>query len=1735
MTRVHEPRPPREPRIFDDVLPDDLPRPELTENARLVLARRYLKKDAEGDPTEEPEVMFWRVARTIAEIDAEYGASEAAVDEVARQFYDLMIHGKFEPNSPTLMNAGRPLGQLSACFVLPVDDALSNGRSGIYDTLRSMALVHQSGGGCVAGDAHVHTTFCGVETIQTLYDRVRALDVPEEVHADHAIMDVGHLGIETLAFDAGTGRFALRAVTHLWRWDVPAKDQYTVRCRDGSEVTTSAWHPFMVFTDEGVVERRADALRRGDILMKSNRSVRDAWPFTEPKRVAGLTVDEELAWLVGYFLGDGSLDVFRNRTNDYEALRLRFFDGRPESIRFAADVLSRHGVDVAPHQDGRGLWRLTTTNQDFVPAFARVAEASPGPKHDLTLPEWVGKSPLSVIAAFLGGLIDSDAYVSTSRRRVVYSTVCPRLARRLASLMSTLGFDPAHRAQAPTGKAKRVEHRVQLANAKKTHELAALVGEWVHDTLRGERLREVAERVAHNTHERIPLPLGAVQDLLEAAGIEASGTRIHREPVTVGGEAFWLHRTKWGLGIGEDELTSLAGALRRVLPESYHDRIEQLERLADGWAAVEDSVPTDEPRGFYDFTVADFNTYLAGGGDGRMLVIHNTGFSFSRLRSEGEMVRSTMGVASGPVSFMKLYDASTDVVKQGGTRRGANMGILRVDHPDIRAFIRCKNDTTQITNFNISVAITDAFMEAVASDGSYDLVNPKTGEVVGRENAREVFDMIVHGAWLTGEPGTFFIDRANESNPVPELGSYEATNPCVIGSTRLATDRGLLTMEELERDVMEIRVATDDRVPHARAAAFAAEHGVLVKPRLKPGVTLFPAAPVFKTRENWSVFRLVTEHGHEVTATDNHKFFTPAGPVELKDLSVGDRILIQSGEGAWSKERALPPFEPEDKLAARVRRGEADLPTEWSQELGQALGWAVADGWVTEDLPEGRNVPNYSVGLLFGDAERELEQTFRERIQRWTGMRGNRSERPGRVQLIYRSGLYYFLRSLGLVTGDGRSNRVPTALWRAPRDAVVGFLQALFTADGTVNISERAHTCTVRLASSEPDLLREVQILLQNFGISSKMRVRRAAGRKAMPDGRGGLEEYAYKAQYELILDKTNRDRFSCEIGFLTTAKQEKVESWIARMRKRSNKEHFVTHIRSIEPAGRADVYCTTEHHTHSIVVNGCVTANCGEQPLLPYDVCNLGSINLGQFVRPEARPGDDPEEAIDWDALAHVIHLSTHFLDNVIDANGYPLPEIHDLAQRIRRIGLGVMGWADMLVRLGIAYDSEEGVSLGRSVMQFIDEQARVESERLAKTRGVFPEWERSIWGPNGKAAQRADGRRVRPMQKLRNCNLTTVAPTGTISIFAACSGGIEPLFAVAFMRNQAGALMPDVNPDFVRMAKEGGWYTDDLMERIAEEGHIHFDEVPTDIQRIFRTAHDITPEWHVRMQAAFQEHTDSAISKTTNFPREATEQDVREIYELAFALGCKGVTVYRDGSREGQVLSTGKTSQTQAVAEMAAEVSQLEHHLADAREEAHNLRVEVERLKAQLQGQDADAGAARRKRQRPAALRGYTMKMNSPLGDLYVTINEDEGGRPFEVFCTLGKAGGAAMADAEAMGRLMSLALRSGIPIVQVKDQLRGISCDRAVGLGPNKVLSVPDAVGQAIERYLEEKAGVQETLPLTVGMPRGATQAQAASVHFGGESFDMGTCPECGTGHLAFEEGCKKCHVCGYSECG
>jgi len=726
---------------------------------------------------------------------------------------------------------------------------------------------------------------------------------------------------------------------------------------------------------------------------------------------------------------------------------------------------------------------------------------------------------------------------------------------------------------------------------------------------------------------------------------------------------------------------------------------------------VDDALSNGE-SGIYDTLRNMALVHQSGGG---------TGFGFSRLRPKNDVVRSTMGVASGPVSFMSLYDSSTEVVKQGGTRRGANMGILRVDHPDILDFINCKDDTTKVTNFNISVAVTRTFMEAVASGSDYDLIHPRTGEVVDRLNAAEVFSKIVYGAWKTGEPGVFFIDEANRYNPVPHLGSYEATNPC-------------------------------------------------------------------------------------------------------------------------------------------------------------------------------------------------------------------------------------------------------------------------------------------------------------------------------------------------------------------------------------------------------------------------------GEQPLLPYDVCNLGSINVGAF----ARNGE-----VDWDGLRRAVHVCTHFLDNVIDVNKYPLPQITELAQRIRRVGLGIMGWADFLIRIGVPYNSKEAVDWARKLMSFIDEEAKVESERLAKSRGVFPEWKRSIWGPEDTCARDEAGERIRQERRLRNSNLTTVAPTGTISIMAGCSSGIEPLFAIAFQRRQADTLMTDVNEDFVEIAQREGWYSDELVAKIAEAGHIHFDEVPQQWQDVFVTAHDVTPEWHIEMQAAFQEFTDSAISKTCNFPNQATQESVREIYERAYSLGCKGVTVYRDGSREMQVLATGSTAKNAEGNDREGGGDRRpDDETTELRATVAELEAELNRTKKQLHEVEAENLQRRAKRSRPELLKGSTRRVETPLGTLYVTITEDDKGQPFEIFMSLGKAGGALMADVEAIGRLISLALRSGIPMVEVHRQLRGISSDRVTGLGPNKVLSVPDAIGIAMEKWMQYKQGIQQELleeaattdDAPVGVGRQEILGEAGELWQGVHESKMlfGACPDCGS-QLEYAEGCAKCHVCGYSECG
>ncbi len=628
-----------------------------------------------------------------------------------------------------------------------------------------------------------------------------------------------------------------------------------------------------------------------------------------------------------------------------------------------------------------------------------------------------------------------------------------------------------------------------------------------------------------------------------------------------------------------------------------------------------------------------------------------TGFSFSRLRPGGDQVRSTQGVSSGPVSFMRVFNQATEAVKQGGTRRGANMGVLRIDHPDILNFIKCKADG-DFANFNISVALTERFMEAVKAGTAYDLMNPRTKEVAGQLDAREVYDLIVEMAWATGDPGIIFIDRINRDNPTPHLGEIESTNPC-------------------------------------------------------------------------------------------------------------------------------------------------------------------------------------------------------------------------------------------------------------------------------------------------------------------------------------------------------------------------------------------------------------------------------GEQPLLPYEACNLGSVNLSKFVR-LAENGPD----VDWDHLADVVHRGVRFLDDVIEVNQYPLPQIDELARGNRKIGLGVMGWADMLIKMGLGYDSEEGVALGEKIMGFIDAEAKLASRKLAAERGAFPNFEGSVYDtPDGGP--------------IRNATVTTIAPTGTLSIIANCSSGVEPLFAVSYVRTvMDNDRLVEVNPLFEDMAVKRGFYSRELMQLIADHGSVHgIDEVPEDVQRAFVTAHDILPDWHLRMQAAFQKYTDNAVSKTVNFASEATADDVRYVYDLAYELGVKGVTIYRDGSKEGQVLTTGKSAKagsgTEAVAVVHGEIEP---------------------------------------RPRPSITTGRTEKVQTGCGNLYVTVNWDEQG-VCEVFTQMGKSGGCASSQSEALSRLISVSLRAGVDPEAIIKHLRGIRCPSPSWAEGGKVLSCADGVGIVLEHALQ----YVETGVAGAGVSKHTDHLDNLA----------GACPECG-GSLEHESGCSVCRSCGYSKC-
>ena len=1030
-------------------------------------------------------------------------------------------------------------------------------------------------------------------------------------------------------------------------------------------------------------------------------------------------------------------------------------------------------------------------------------------------------------------------------------------------------------------------------------------------------------------------------------------------------------------------------------------------------------VPVDDSmESIFDAIKSTALIHKTGGG---------TGFSFSRLRPKNSVVKSTGGVASGPISFMKVFDAATQAVKQGGTRRGANMGILRVDHPDILEFIHCKEKEGEISNFNISVAVTDDFMEHVFKGEKYNLIDPRTKEIKGELDARKVFDLIALYAHRNGEPGIVFIDRVNESNLVPHLGKIESTNPCVTADTWVMSAKG----PEKVKDLIGKRFVA-----------------------VVNGENWFSSDSGFFETGIKEIYRLKTTEGFEVCLTKEH----PVLKVKKADRYRAETEWVEAGS-----------LKHNDRVILNNHSKVNNWEGKYTKEEGYLVGLLLGDGTIKKD-----KVVLSSWGQSDGPkAVRALAykcaNSFHHRID-FRGWIGVKERDEYCLSTAYIKNL---AQSLGLESGK---KEVTEEIEKASSDFYKGFLKGIFDADGSVQGNQRKGV-SIRLAQSNLGVLKAVQRMLLRLGIFSRIYVNRRKKELSMlPDGKGGSREYSIKPQHELVISKRNIFSFFEKVGFGDSGKMGKLRDAIENYKRKMNKELFIATVDEVVLDKKERVFDVNIPGINAFDANGFYVHNCGEQPLLPYESCNLGSINLAKMLKE-----DGDKFVIDWDKLKSVTKLSTRFLDNVIDANKFPIPQIKENTLRTRKIGLGIMGWATMLGFLGIPYNSEEAIELAKRVMEVIYESAKEESISLAKERGVFPAWKRSVWENRGI--------------RIRNATLTTIAPTGSISIIAGpTSTGIEPVYSLCYFRNVLdGERLLEVDPAFEYIARKRGFYSDDLMNRIASGESIQYmKEVPDDVKRVFVTALDIDTVWHVKMQAAFQDYTDNAVSKTINLPNEAAVNDVKEVYTLAYKLGCKGITVYRDGSRQEQVLTLNKKN--------------------DDREKEQK-------------------DVYPYPRPRPQVTIGTTTKVATGCGNLYITVNQNEDGDFVEVFTQMGKAGGCAASQLEAIGRLVSLALRGGIDPKVIIEQLKGIRCPSPSWANGKKIFSCADALSRVLEKRIVDQ---KEMIKVGVTAQKKKAATLVKSKHFDNSLNNIvGVCPDCGSA-LRHQEGCLVCDACGYSKC-
>ncbi len=838
---------------------------------------------------------------------------------------------------------------------------------------------------------------------------------------------------------------------------------------------------------------------------------------------------------------------------------------------------------------------------------------------------------------------------------------------------------------------------------------------------------------------------------------------------------------------------------------------------------VDDSIDS-----IFDALKATAEIHKSGGG---------TGFAFSRLRAKDDIVASTKGVASGPVSFMRIFDVTTDVIKQGGKRRGANMGILNYNHPDIMDFVTSKDSENKVlSNFNISVAVDDEFFEKLDNDDYIDLLNPRDKRPMNRIKASTLWNSIINHAWQTGDPGMVFLDEINKKNPVKNIGYIESTNPCVTGDTRIYTSEGIKTAKQLYEEGNILNVKIDGRF----GGEFKQSSNVIYTG--------------FK-----DIYKITTKEGFEIKVTGDHKIYSDErGWTEALKLRNGEKIRILNEGGSFGNYGNI--------------------------EEGRVLGWLVGDGHINNGNNNDRAVLSfYAQDRVFaGDFENYVNNIIRPSTN-------NRDYHVGMVNIESRNcitiaseRLKEFAKEYDLID---EKLKVPDKVFEGSMEMQKGFIQALFEADGTVLFSSKSRHA-VRLGSISLKLLKQVQMLLLNFGIYSRIyKNRKKAGIKMLPDSNRNMRLYTTQDFHELDISGINLINFAKYIGFISERKNSRMSDVINSYTKGPKNVSWVARIDNIEYIGKDDVYDLVEPSTHSFVASGIVVHNCGEQPLMPYESCNLGSINLSKFVE---------NGKFNFDKYKEVIDIATRFLENVVDANKFPVEQIKNMTRKTRKIGLGLMGFADMLIKLNIPYNSNEALEMGEQIMKTLNDESHLESQRLADERGVFPGWYGSEWEEKGI--------------KMRNSTTTTIAPTGTISIIAGCSSSIEPLFAIAFVRHVLnGQELLEVNPLFEEALRSKGLYSEEIMEKVAHTGNLKGVDLPEDIKKVFITAQEISPDMHVLMQATFQRYCDSGVSKTINLPFEATPEDIAKSYRLAKDLHCKGITVYRDRSKSQQVLYAG------------------------------------------------------------------------------------------------------------------------------------------------------------------------------------------------------------------------------------